>query len=104
MSLSTCFVAINGVCGMHKEWCNKCVQIVNSQGQSEVCKVIDYCDPSNCDFRDPGHLDILANDGKSHYKFVDKGTNVTPCKEQGAQPAIRWAWVNCNSGEPEIFA
>jgi len=42
------------------------------------CRVIDFCDKSNCDFLDPGHLDILNNNKNQNYKFVDKGRNVEP--------------------------
>jgi uncharacterized Zn-binding protein involved in type VI secretion len=95
-SMSDCFVAINGVCGMKTgTFCDHCVLITNSNGESEKCRVIDFCDPSNCDFLDPGHLDILNNAGNAHYKFTDKGKNVVPYKGAGELPAITWAWTSC---------
>lgn len=95
-SSTECFVALNGVCGMKTgEYCDHCVLISNTNGESEKCRVIDFCDPSNCDFLDPGHLDILNNNGNSHYRFTDKGKYVVPYKGAGGQPVITWSWTAC---------
>lgn len=80
---------------MKQSFCDKCVLVFNTDGQSEKCRIIDFCDPKNCDFLDPGHLDILDNIGKAHYKFVDKGKNVVPYSGAGGQPIIRWHWTAC---------
>jgi hypothetical protein len=94
-SLTQCFVALNGVCGMHQSFCDHCVEVTNSDGQSEKCRVIDFCDPKNCDFLDPGHLDVLDNNSRANYKFLDKGKNVEPYKGAGGQPVITWKWTAC---------
>lgn len=94
-SLTQCFVALNGVCGMKTSFCDHCVEVTNSDGQSEKCRVIDFCDPKNCDFLDPGHLDVLDNNNRANYKFLDKGKNVVPYPGAGGQPVIRWRWTTC---------
>ena len=95
-SSTECFVALNGVCGMNNsEYCDKCVLITNSKGASQKCRVIDFCDPKNCDFLDPGHLDILNNNANSHYKFTDQGKYVVLYQGAGGQPFITWAWTSC---------
>ena len=91
-----CYVAINGVCGMKTgTFCDKCVNVINSNGQGQKCRIIDFCDPKNCDFLDPGHLDILNNNNNANYRFVDKGDNVTPYSGAGGQPKIRWHYASC---------
>ena len=77
------------------EYCDKCVEIFNANNQAEKCRVIDFCDPKNCDFLDPGHLDILDNANNAHYKFTDKGKYVIPYKGAGGQPVITWRWTAC---------
>lgn len=94
-ALPQCFVALNGICGMKQSYCDHCVEVTNSDGQSEKCRVIDFCDPKNCDFLDPGHLDFLDNNNRANYKFVDKGKYVEPYKGAGGQPVIRWKWTTC---------
>jgi len=76
-------------------FCDKCVNMANSNGEVQKCRVIDFCDPKNCDFLDPGHLDILNNNNNAHYKFVDKGKYVTPYPGAGGQPIIKWSWTAC---------
>ena len=94
--MTDCFVALNGVCGMkNSEFCDKCVLITNSKGSTEKCRVIDFCDPKNCDFLDAGHLDILNNAGNAHYKFTDQGKYVEPYKGAGGQPSVQWNWTPC---------
>jgi hypothetical protein len=69
--------------------------VINSEGGQEKCRVIDFCDTTGCNFHDPGHLDFLDNNQRSHYKFVDLGKNVVPYKGSGAQPSIQWHWTTC---------
>ena len=94
-SLPDCFVALNGVCGMKQSYCDKCIMMFNSDGGFQKCRVIDFCDPKNCDFLDSGHLDILNNNNNAHYKFVDKGKYVTPYSGAGGQPVLKWHWTAC---------
>lgn len=95
-SVADCFVAINGICGMdNNKFCDKCINVVNANGQAEKCRVIDFCDPKNCDFYDSGHLDFLNNNGNANYKFTDKGTYVYPYSPQDGQPKISWHWTTC---------
>lgn len=94
--LPDCFVALNGVCGMKDStFCDKCVLVTNVNGESQKCRIIDFCDPANCDFLDPGHLDFLNNDNSAHYKFTDKGKYVEPYKGAGGQPIITWKYTAC---------
>jgi len=89
-------VALNGVCGMdNQKYCDHCVTVINTNGGQEKCRVIDFCDPKNCDFLDAGHLDFLDNNGRANYKFVDLGKNVVPYKGAGGQPIIEWHWTAC---------
>jgi hypothetical protein len=94
--LPDCFVAINGICGMdNSKFCDKCISVVNTNGGIEKCRVIDFCDPKNCDFYDAGHLDFLNNNGNANYRFVDKGTYVYPYSQTDGQPKISWHWTTC---------
>ena len=95
-SLPDCFVALNGICGMdNNKFCDHCINVINTNGQSEKCRVIDFCDPSNCDFYDAGHLDFLNNNGNANYKFTDKGVYVYPYSPKDGQPKISWHWTTC---------
>lgn len=95
-STTACYAALNGVCTMDRtKFCDKCVLVKNTLGQSKKCKIIDFCDPSNCDFLDPGHLDILNNNNNANYKFLDKGKYVFPYQGAGGQPVITWSWTTC---------
>jgi len=95
-SLPDCFVALNGVCGMSvSNFCDHCVNVINVNNEQLKCRVIDFCDPKNCDFLDPGHLDFLNNNGNAHYKFTDKGKYVVPYSGAGGQPIIKWHWTSC---------
>ncbi len=80
---------------MKQSYCDKCVMMFNSENHGQKCRVIDFCDPKNCDFLDAGHLDILNNNGNSHYKFVDLGKNVVPYPGAGGQPVLKWHWTDC---------
>ena len=96
MGRSDCFVALNGICGMDaSKFCNKCVNIINGNGQGIKCRIIDFCDPSNCHFYDAGHLDVLYNNGGSNYRFLDVGKYVLPIPKEGKQPAVNWSYVSC---------
>lgn len=93
---SECFVAINGICGMdNNKFCDHCIHVINSNGQIEKCRVIDFCDPKNCGYYDAGHLDFLTNNGNAGYKFTDKGVNVFPYKPTDGVPKISWKWTSC---------
>jgi hypothetical protein len=94
-NLPDCFVAINGICGMDSKFCDKCISVINSNGQVEKCRVIDFCDPKDCDYYDAGHLDFLNNNGNANYKFVDKGVYVYPYSKDDGQPKITWRWTTC---------
>lgn len=90
-----CFVALNGVCGMDKsKYCNRCIEVTSSKGSKLKCRIVDFCDPKNCDYKDPVHLDILTNpsfkDGEGNYKKVE-----TNSKGKNGTPAITWRWTNC---------
>ncbi len=95
-NLPDCFVAINGRCGMDgNKFCDKCITVSNVNGGTEKCRVIDFCDPSNCDYYDAGHLDFLNNNGNANYRFTDKGVYVFPYSPQDGQPKISWRWTTC---------
>ena len=74
------------------QFCDHCINVVNSNGQSEKCRVIDF---SNCDYYDAGHLDFLNNNGNANYKFTDKGVYVFPYSPNDGQPKISWSWTTC---------
>lgn len=92
--LPDCFVALNGVCSMKKNFCSHFILMTNSKGETQKCWVIDFCDPKNCDFLDSGHLGILNNDRNSHSNFVDLGKNMEPYAGAGDQQVITWHWSN----------
>ncbi len=77
------------------DFCDKCLLITNSKGATEKCRVIDFCDPINCDFVDAGHLSILNNAGAINYKFTDQGKYVEPYQGAGGQPFVQWNWTAC---------
>lgn len=95
-SSSECFVALNGICGMeNSKFCDKCVNVVNGYGKSIKCRIIDFCDPKDCDFYDPGHLDVLTNNGGANYRYIDTDKTVTPIPSQGPQPKTTWSYTSC---------
>ena len=77
------------------DFCDMCVLITNSKGATEKCRVIDFCNPINCDFVDAGHLSILNNAGSIHYKFTDQGKYIEPYEGAGGQPFVQWNWAPC---------
>lgn len=67
-----CLVAINGICGMDDDkFCDRCIQVSSGDSYSIKCKVIDFCDPKDCDYLDPGHIDFLNNNKNKAYKLVE---------------------------------
>eukprot|EP00727_Mastigamoeba_balamuthi_P008310 m51a1_g4100 hypothetical protein (380) ;mRNA; r:83519-85831 len=88
------FVALNGVCGMdNSKYCDRCVAIQGADGVVyQPVRVIDFCDPSNCDYLKKEHLDVLDNNGNKLYKKLDQGKN-----NKDGLPIIKWWWLSsCN--------
>lgn len=91
-----CFVALNGICGTDpSKFCDKCVNVVNADGYTEKCRIIDFCDPNNCEYYDAGHLDFLTNNGNANFKFIDNGVYVYPYSKLEGEPKILWSWTTC---------
>eukprot|EP00727_Mastigamoeba_balamuthi_P008313 m51a1_g4103 hypothetical protein (164) ;mRNA; r:102808-103461 len=94
------FVALNGVCGMdNSKYCDRCVAIQRADGVVyQPVRVIDFCDPSNCDYLKKEHLDVLDNNGNKLYNKLDQGVY-----NNDGLPIIKWWWLSsCNGAGRSI--